>query len=89
MVSIILNYAHEFAIFFFLLCMLLFFADIFSFLFRMRDRFSSTLSGTGAPAGAGRKKRSIQEQAQDEDTLNKAIRILQLISEANEKYNSQ
>lgn len=55
----------------------------------MRDRFSSTLAGTGAPAGAGRKRRSIEEQAQDEDTLNQAIRILRLISEANEKYNSQ
>ena len=63
--------------------------NVLSFLFRMRDRFSSTLAGTGAPAGAGRKKRSIQEQADDADTFNQAIRVLQLISEANEKYNSQ
>lgn len=79
---------HEFTFLFFTVCISCF-TYILSFLFRMRDRFSSTLAGTGAPAGAGRKRRSIEEQAQDEDTLNQAIRILRLISEANEKYNSQ
>ncbi|XP_035218753.1 uncharacterized protein LOC118191985 [Stegodyphus dumicola] len=53
---------------------------------RVRDRFSSTLSGTGAPAGAGRKKRSVGG-AFDDDTDEKSLRALRMLDEAEEKYN--
>ncbi|GIY49300.1 uncharacterized protein CDAR_255151 [Caerostris darwini] len=47
---------------------------------RMRDSISSTLAGTGAPAGAGRKRRDL---GMDEE---KAARALQMLWEAEDKY---
>ncbi|KAG8195520.1 hypothetical protein JTE90_019509 [Oedothorax gibbosus] len=46
------------------------------FFTRMRDRFSSTLAGTGAPAGAGRKRRSLEEED----------RTLRTLAEAQDKF---
>ncbi|XP_042895914.1 uncharacterized protein [Parasteatoda tepidariorum] len=51
---------------------------------RMRDRFSSTLSGTGAPAGAGRKKRSLENF--DEVLEQKSNQALRMLDEAGHKY---
>ncbi|GFT53495.1 uncharacterized protein NPIL_184661 [Nephila pilipes] len=52
---------------------------------RMRDSLSSTLAGTGAPAGAGRRKRDLGLQYDEE----KAVRALQMLWEADDKYNNQ
>ncbi|GFQ82491.1 uncharacterized protein TNCT_674111 [Trichonephila clavata] len=55
---------------------------------RMRDSLSSTLAGTGAPAGAGRRKRDLGFNY-DEETEEKAVRALQMLWEAEDKYNNQ
>lgn len=55
----------------------------------MRDRFSSTLAGTGAPAGAGRKKRSLGQAGSEEEYFDQAVRILRRIAETEEKYKSR
>ncbi|CAL1284628.1 unnamed protein product [Larinioides sclopetarius] len=54
---------------------------------RMRDSISSTLAGTGAPAGAGRRKRDLGLKMDDEAEA-KAERVLQMLWEAEDKYKS-
>ncbi|KAF8793463.1 hypothetical protein HNY73_004940 [Argiope bruennichi] len=54
---------------------------------RMRDSISSTLAGTGAPAGAGRRKRDLGLRL-DEEAEEKAQRVLQMLWEAEDKYKS-
>ncbi|GBL76210.1 hypothetical protein AVEN_234482-1 [Araneus ventricosus] len=53
----------------------------------MRDSISSTLEGTGAPAGAGRRKRDLCLKMDDEAEA-KAERVLQMLWEAVDKYKS-